>query len=109
MDRISKQLKVRLEEKGLKAYQSDIRKHMIENNGNLSFENVREIVLQRGGQDHEMENISSEEIREILRHTDIQYPLSQTEDSDAVAWYKEWDCNLGDYVRDHVRVLDKTV
>jgi len=109
LDRISKQLKVRLEEKGLKAYQSDIRKHMIENNGNLSFENVREIVLQRGGQDHEMENISSEEIREILRHTDIQYPLSQTEDSDAVAWYKEWDCNLGDYVRDHVRVLDKTV
>lgn len=44
-ERIAEAIKVRLEKRGIKTYKSDIRKHLIQNNGNISRDDIREIVL----------------------------------------------------------------
>ena len=36
-------------------------------------------------------------------------PLIGDDDNGPVFWYKEWDCNLHDYLSTHVRVLDKSM
>ncbi|MDM8552719.1 hypothetical protein QUF72_21740 [Desulfobacterales bacterium HSG2] len=55
-------------------------------------------------------NISAEAIRNILIQSSVvRCPLSVENASDSVSWHKEWDCNLGDYLYEHVRVLDKFV
>lgn len=47
-------------------------------------------------------------LAELLGHSDI----AVTQDIDAsgpVSWYREWDSNLGDYLHNHVRLLERPV
>lgn len=108
-ERMAERLKVNLEEKNLKAYKSDIRKRLTENSGDISVEEIREIVECRMGDATCSVNISAAAIRNILIQSSVHSPQLVESASDSVAWHKEWDCNLGDYLYDHVRVLDKFV
>jgi len=108
---IARKLKSGLEQKGFKAYKSDIRKQLIRNNGAVSAETLRDIVVRTAqNTEHTGENPAHilPELRKILN--DLSRPafqLSSEEASGPVSWHREWDCNLGDYLQDHVRVLDR--
>ncbi len=109
-------LKVKLEEKGFRVYKSDIKKSLMKNNGVISRDEIKEIIL--CSQKHRRPD--------LLQHQQIAIDLSwldlseflgteditrlQIEDSSGpVSWYMEWDCNLHDYLHAHVRVLDKSI
>ncbi len=113
IEQLSEKIRIRIEEKGGKAYKSDIRKCMLENDGRISPENIREILKSRaenGNQDAEHLNLSSEDLKEIVNHPEIRAIISETENaSGPVSWYREWDCNLGDYLHNHVRVSDRVI
>ena len=115
-ERIAKAIKIRLEEKGVKTYKSDIRKRLMENSGNISPEDIREIILhpnQSSGpgeiQGQEMHfDLSWLDLSELLGNTGC--PAIQADDvSGPVSWYKEWDCSLGDYLHNHTRVAHRLV
>ncbi|QTA90918.1 nitric oxide reductase activation protein NorD [Desulfonema magnum] len=115
-ERIAEAIKVRLEKRGIKTYKSDIRKHLIQNNGNISRDDIREIVLyahkntesDTGPCEEPRPDLSWLNLAELLGHSDI----AVTQDIDAsgpVSWYREWDSNLGDYLHNHVRLLERPV
>jgi hypothetical protein len=109
-------LKVKLEEKGFRVYKSEIKKSLIRNNGVISSDEIKEVIL-----------CSQKHCRsELLQHQKTDIDLSwldlskllgaediaqfQIEDfSGPVSWYREWDCSLQDYLHAHVRVLDKSI
>ncbi len=105
-------IKKRLEAKGIKAYKSDIRKHLIEKNGRISAEDIQKIVqcrTQNSDGEAGQVGISLESLREILGTAEMPHLEIQMPDESNVFWHKEWDCRLGDYLQDHVRVLDKFI
>ncbi len=113
VEQTAETIKSRLEAKGLKAYKSDIKKHLIEKNGRISAEDIQKIVQCRMQQNRACEagqiSISLESLREILGTAEMPCLEIQAPDEANVFWHKEWDCRLGDYLQDHVRVLDKFI
>ena len=115
-DHMAGNLKVKLEEKGFRVYKSDIKKSLMKNNGIISRDQIKEIIL--CSQKHRRPDLLQHQkiaidlswldLSKFLRTEDI--PRLQIEDfSGPVSWYREWDCNLQDYLNAHVRVLDKSI
>jgi len=102
-EQIAEAVKVKLEAKGVKVYKSEIKKRLAANNGVLSPDDIKDMIGVK-----EFQGI---EIREIIGSSTPQIVDLSLADSAAgkAFWYKEWDCNIQDYLNDHVRVLDKSV
>lgn len=108
-DQIAEKIKTRLEKKGLKVYKSDVRKRLMENHGLISAEDIREILQIQESGNSRMRELDDSEIRDMFNSSVPLAPGSQTSQSGSVYWYREWDCNLGDYLHDHARVSDRVV
>ncbi|MGE0085693.1 MAG: nitric oxide reductase activation protein NorD [Desulfococcaceae bacterium] len=110
----ARQIKVRLEENGLKTYISDIQKKLLEKQGSLSSEDIEELVLSRQKEEFP-ENLSQTVISSDLLLPDLSEilgtagtGLQESESSPyPVFRYKEWDSNTADYLPDHVRVAER--
>jgi hypothetical protein len=115
IEKMAETIKIRLEQAGANAYKSDIRKHLTEKDCAISAEDIREVVLKYGkdnpqGSGNVSVNLSPEVIRKILNHPEIRTAHAELEQaSGPVSWYREWDWNLGDYLHNHVRVLDRFI
>ncbi len=94
-------IKMRLEAKGCKIYKSEIRKRLEANNGTLSPEDIEDMI----GTD-EFRGI---EIQEIIGSSKPQTTDIAIADTDKTFRYKEWDCNIQDYLNEHVRVVEKSL
>jgi hypothetical protein len=115
-ENLARKLKARLGEQGFKIYKSDIKRCLIENNGIVSHQNLKDIIqcTRENSRYHHMQqhqipiDLSWLDLSELF-DTDGVYQLQSEEFSGPVFWYREWDCNLQDYLQTHVRVLDKTI
>ena len=115
-ERLAGILKVTLEEKGFNIYKSDIKKRLIENNGMVSHQDLKEIIC-CFRDNHEPHMLPQQKFSVDLSWLDLSKLLGtesitvlEKEDfSSSVSWHKEWDCNLQDYLHSHVRVLDKSL
>jgi len=96
-------IKMRLEAKGCKVYQSEIRKRLEANNGTLSLKDIEDMI----GSD-EFRGIEIQEIIGSSKPQTIDIAIADT-DTDKAFWYKEWDCNIEDYLNEHVRIVEKSV
>jgi nitric oxide reductase NorD protein len=108
-------LKNQLHDKGIKVYKSDVRRQLIAQKGVLSHEDLQTIIL--GNQHNDQSNmrhpgsvvdLSWLDLSKLLGNTVIT-PLFIDDVTGPVFWYKEWDCNLHDYLSTHVRVLDRSI
>ena len=115
-ERLARILKVQLVEKGFEVYTSDIKKRLMENNGRVSHQDLKEIILcfRKNHGPHMLSqqkvsiDLSWMDLSELLG-TDDTIVLQKEDFSGIVTWHKEWDCNLQDYLHSHVRVLDKSI
>jgi len=96
-------VKARLEAKGFKVYKSEIRKRLEENNGVLSPEDIEDMI----GAD-EFQAIEIQEIIGSSKPQTIDIAIADTY-TDKTFWYKEWDCNIEDYLNEHVRIVEKSL
>lgn len=110
----ARQIKVKLEEKGYPAYQNDIQKKLLEKQGNIGPEDIEEVVLRRRAEE-EPDNSAAislnadliwPDLKNILRESGADTEIG-TESSHPVFRYKEWDCHMGDYLPDYVRITDR--
>ena len=114
-EQIAAKLHAQLTNKGYKVYKSDIRRKLIANNGIISHEDIKSILP--NNQNIKNEDVPKREISIDLSWLDLSQlvnsraltPLISDGDQGLVFWYKEWDCNLNDYLSTHVRVLDKSM
>jgi nitric oxide reductase NorD protein len=113
-ERLARTLKVILEEKGFDIYTSDIKKRLMENNGMVSHQDLKEMIccFRKNHTPHgtPQQNFSVDlswlNLSRILGTEHITV-LQKEDFPGAVSWHKEWDCNLQDYLDSHVRVRDK--
>jgi hypothetical protein len=114
-ENIAAKLKVRLDNKGLKVYKSDIRRQLIAKNGAVSHEDIKSLIrcdqntARSGLEPSETPvDLSWLDLAQLLGSTSIT-PLFNDGAVGPVFWYKEWDCNLHDYLSAHVRILDRFI
>jgi nitric oxide reductase NorD protein len=97
----------------LPVYRSDVKKRLQEQNGRLSNEDIQALVLSRG-------EVAAGEAVFATALADVQEALGAADRAVAeeigcdggagqVFRYREWDCQLQDYLHDHVRVRKVTV
>ena len=114
-EHIAAKLKVQLDNKRLKVYKSDIRRQLIAKNGAVSHEDIKSIIhwdpnTGRSGlrQCETPADLSWLDLAQLLGNT-VVTPLINHGVVGPVFWYKEWDCNLNDYLSAHVRILDRFI
>jgi len=114
-EHIAAKLKVQLDNQKLKVYKSDIRRQLIAKNGAVSHEDIKSIIRcdQNTGrpglrQSETPVDLSWLDLVQLLGGTAIT-PLINDGVVGPVFWYKEWDCNLHDYLSAHVRILDRFI
>ena len=114
-EEMARSIKRRLEARDVNVYQSDLRKKLVENNGRLSREDVNDLLDAHGGQgpgcdgpDSDRVDFSGLDLSDILDDRGGSYAPERDADGE-VFRYREWDCRIGDYINDHVRVLDRQV
>ncbi len=113
-ERLARTLKVMLEGKGFEVYTSDIKKRLMENNGMVSHQNLKEMIccFRKNHEPHgaPKQNFSIDlswlDLSKLFATESIAV-LQKKDFSGSVSWHKEWDCNLQDYLHSHVRVRDK--
>jgi hypothetical protein len=116
MDRRAGLIKNALEKNGYKTYRADIRKCLELNKGILNEEDLVRIIesaAEETGHAHtnnlpHYENISELLDRSISGTNETVFD-NGGQTSDTMTWYREWDCNLGDYLNDHACVRDHQV
>ncbi|MBU0987183.1 MAG: hypothetical protein KKH68_08015, partial [Proteobacteria bacterium] len=115
LEQIAARLKTRIAQKGFKVYKSDIRRHLIANNQTISHDDLKSIIVSPGDNSGLTTapagttiDLSWLDLSEFFGAAD-RMPLCDNDVNGPVFWYKEWDCNLQDYLSAHVRVLDKTI
>jgi nitric oxide reductase NorD protein len=111
-EQMAAKLNAQLANKGYKVYKSDIRRKLIANKGIISHDDIKSIL-------HNNQNTKHKDGPKCEISVDLSWlDLSQlhgsktltplvSNDNRPVFWYKEWDCNLYDYLSAHVRVVDK--
>lgn len=110
-DQTARKIQVRLKEKGLRVYRSDLRSRLAEQRGLLSADDIFDLVIIRGRNDGAAElaaDLSASDWEDILGKS--MDPGGGTHEAllDAFA-YPEWDHHLQDYLHDHTRVYEKKV
>ena len=113
-ERLARTLKITLKEKGVDVYASDIKKRLMENNGMVSHQDLKEMIY-CFRKNHEPQGAPKQRFSMDLSWLDLsklfgteRITVLQKEDfCGFVSWHKEWDCNLQDYLHSHVRVRDK--
>ncbi|MGD9878329.1 nitric oxide reductase activation protein NorD [Desulfococcus sp.] len=109
--RTARRIQTLLRAKGVKVYRQDLLKRLVMQQGVLSSQDLREMTLSPDAgkglpPDPLNAGLPAEVLAAVLGETgtaagpaeDVPYP---------VYWYREWDHQLGDYLHDHVRVLER--
>lgn len=116
MDRVAVSIQSKLHEKGLSVYRMDVRKKLAENDGILFPGDIQRLIVD--WQSHcESEQALSSGKQIDLSWIDLSDVCGAFQESDVLETnpyanfisYHEWDCHLGDYLADHVRVTDRRI
>lgn len=108
-ERAARRIKMRLSEQGLEVYRSDLRKRLAERQGNLTPDDIVELVLIReGGQisADAMVDLTALDLDDLLQRSGIDTDASKKAGKNGFS-YPEWDHHLQDYLYDHTHVYEK--
>jgi nitric oxide reductase NorD protein len=115
-DRMAVSIQSKLREKGLKVYRTDVRKKLAENKGILSPNDIQDLIIdwQPHGKSGQVFQSRSQIDLSWFDFSDLCESIPAEGDHESnppgsIFTYHEWDCRLGDYLADHVRVVDRKV
>ena len=107
-------IKSKFQNQGIKLFKSDIRKSLMKTKGQLSLEDLKNLILtahndpEKTGAEKVWIDLSNLDLSDFIEKAGLS-EISKSDGSGAVFWYREWDCRMGDYLNDHVRVLDRNI
>jgi fructose-specific component phosphotransferase system IIB-like protein len=114
-ERLARKIKNRLAIKGLRAYKSDIKKLLITRRDSVDPDTLKDVLLElekKATRCQPNERMVSADLTDVdladLNNLFAGEQICIDPGPHPVTMYKEWDCRLGDYLNDHVRVLDRT-
>lgn len=107
-ERLAARVKMRLAEKNLSVYRSDLRNRLADQQGQLSADDVGQLVFDRAGVSGRAEvqldgiELDLTDLANI-EGLDVQ---AHGHNNDGAFRYPEWDSHLQDYLHEHVRVQE---
>lgn len=115
-DELSRKIVEALREQGAKAYKSEVRQRLVKNSGWLSPEDLQDAILKisidEDGPDPDGDqpgvDLSGIDLEGLLRDNGIEI-LDGGDVTGEACRHPEWDCNVGDYLEDYVRVTDNRI
>ena len=115
VEQTAMKLMLQLNARGYTVYKSDIRRKLVANKGMISHEEIQQIL--RRYQNDNNSDLPENETSIDLSWLDLSHlqgswqiaPVVDNDDIGPVFWYKEWDCNLEDYLSAHVRVVARPI
>ncbi|WP_281432258.1 VWA domain-containing protein [Desulfatitalea alkaliphila] len=100
----AERLRRRLAEQGIRVYRADLQQMLVRQRGELSSEELQRLVLTRGqGPVPSGADGAHADLAALLAAAGLQPAAADAADGSAFR-YPEWDHQLQDYLRDHVRV-----
>lgn len=91
VDTAARNIKQTLEKHGVKIYKSDVRALMAQNAGTLELAKIKDIP----------------DLKNLLSEWDVPaFEIREHGDHGPAFYHQEWDCRIGDYLQDHVRVRE---
>ncbi|MBW1644850.1 MAG: VWA domain-containing protein [Deltaproteobacteria bacterium] len=102
-------LRLVLEEAGIDVFKADLKKLLRENEAALTPELLKKMVLTKG-----RPRQAGKKLAALLASLDLQVIFPRVDDGAAgrrdekvpTFWYDEWSCQLNDYLRGHVKLLE---
>ncbi|MFO7964260.1 MAG: hypothetical protein R6U50_10100 [Desulfobacterales bacterium] len=114
-DRIAGSIKDKLADKGIHVYRSDLRKRLVENNGEITPADIREIAISPADSNTDTgpallrnSDLSNVTVTGLLAEAGMCV-CPEPEAFENARFYKEWDNRLGDYLHHHTRVRDRMI
>jgi uncharacterized UPF0146 family protein len=107
-ERLARRIQLRLKERGVDLYRSDLRNRLSEQNGRLSVDDLAELMLALGEgtpSATDAVDLAGLDLEDLLQQSVIDFvPVPKSKD-DAFC-YHEWADHLQDYLHDHTRVYE---
>lgn len=107
-ERSAARIQMRLAEKDLSVYRSDLRNRLADQQGQLCADDIGQLVLARmaesGGAKTQLD-LSGVDLTDLLGRAGADVP-GLGRDGDRAFRYPEWDSHLQDYLHDHTRVQE---
>jgi nitric oxide reductase NorD protein len=108
-------VKITLEKHGISVYKSDVRRCLTRTGGSLSPADLQEIAFfpePAEGDDTPADpsvrpDLSAIDLSALMDAEGIDLVPAAEPTTGPVFWHREWDCELGDYLADHVRVAER--
>jgi len=102
----AKIIRQKLKKMEIPIYQSDIRTRLEEKNGVITIRDIRRMYKQRTGNQLDMDDT---QIGQLFEKSDRAASEFASPCKNTYFTYKEWDCNLCDYLPAHTRVYCKSI
>ncbi|ETR73327.1 MAG: von Willebrand factor type A [Candidatus Magnetoglobus multicellularis str. Araruama] len=102
----AKIIRQKLKNLDIPIYQSDIRNRLSEKNGVITIRDIRRMFKAHTGLQLDMDDMDLNQLFEMQDHAASDNTLSDKDPSFA---YKEWDCDLCDYLPAHTRIYCRTM
>ena len=115
-EEMGKKIKAELEKRDIHVFKSEIIRRLVKNNGDLSNDDIRGIIISSRDFSDPDRNNNSETPLElslslfpelVINKEEQAYP--DDDSAAAVFRYREWDADLCDYLNDHVRVQERNI
>jgi hypothetical protein len=99
-----------LAERNIHVYRSDVRRRLAERNGQLSVDDIRSLIVASaaGKATGGKLDLSGLDLETLAARTGFGQTDSAPDPANAFR-YREWDWNMGDYLHDRVRVLERDI
>lgn len=115
-EEMGKRIKAELGKRNIRVFKSEIIKRLVKNGGDLSNDDIREIIICSGdftdhdgnGNREKQLELPASFLKELMSNGDEQAYLDD-DPAASIFRYREWDADLCDYLNDHVRVQERTV
>ncbi len=111
IEQSSRDIKNKLEEKNIQIFASDLKEKLIESGGILSTEDIQDLIYLREGKDNDPARLSPYDWGEVTRmfmQKNIAITRAQPLTGN-VFHYPEWDFKSGEYLKEHVRLLEREI
>lgn len=104
--RLATDIRDQLSQRHLHVFRSDIRNLLFRQNGRISAADIRGLIVNHPLATTSAVDLSTLEIESLVCHHGLGEPAGSTDGANAFR-YREWDCCMGDYLPNRVRVLER--
>lgn len=105
-DRLATDIHARLKRHGIHVYRSDLKDLLDRQDGRLTTNDIRSVIINASSSSETVE-LSWLDLQSLASSHGLGQPIHESDGAHAFR-YREWDKNVGDYLPNRVRILERS-